>query len=173
MEAPAFRPSSSKMRRSLTKRYHVALQPPCDCWTFGARLIVEQRRSVNPKLSRSSTPGSMPSRPTTPGSCRASACSVSRWTTALVRQASVVGGCGTRGWRASTSLPPTARKRNSSVRGRPRSGLRRRETQLRFVIQASRMTTHLRQHLDAFSETSLVAALDRAFLGSSRARTSP
>mmetsp|Transcript_7919 Transcript_7919/g.22207 ORF Transcript_7919/g.22207 Transcript_7919/m.22207 type:complete len:887 (+) Transcript_7919:55-2715(+) len=36
--------------RSLTKRYHVALQPPCDCWTFGRAAVVEQARGVAESL---------------------------------------------------------------------------------------------------------------------------
>ena len=36
--------------RSLTKRYHVALQPPCDCWTFGREAVVEQARNVAESL---------------------------------------------------------------------------------------------------------------------------
>ena len=36
--------------RSLTKRYHVALQPPCDCWTFGREAVVEQAKSVAESL---------------------------------------------------------------------------------------------------------------------------
>ena len=36
--------------RSLTKRYHVALQPPCDCWTFGREAVVEQAKNVAESL---------------------------------------------------------------------------------------------------------------------------
>ena len=32
------------------KRYHVALQPPCDCWTFGRAAVVEQARGVAESL---------------------------------------------------------------------------------------------------------------------------
>ena len=35
---------------ALTKRYHVALQPPCDCWTFGREAVVEQARTVAESL---------------------------------------------------------------------------------------------------------------------------
>ena len=35
---------------ALTKRYHVALQPPCDCWTFGREAVVEQARNVAESL---------------------------------------------------------------------------------------------------------------------------
>ena len=35
---------------ALTKRYHVALQPPCDCWTFGREAVVEQAKSVAESL---------------------------------------------------------------------------------------------------------------------------
>ena len=35
---------------ALTQRYHVALQPPCDCWTFGREAVVEQARSVAESL---------------------------------------------------------------------------------------------------------------------------
>ena len=35
---------------ALTQRYHVALQPPCDCWTFGREAVVEQAKSVAESL---------------------------------------------------------------------------------------------------------------------------
>ena len=35
---------------ALTKRYHVALSPPCDCWTFGREAVVEQARGVAESL---------------------------------------------------------------------------------------------------------------------------
>jgi len=35
---------------ALTRRYHVALQPPCDCWTFGREAVVEQARNVAESL---------------------------------------------------------------------------------------------------------------------------
>ena len=35
---------------ALTQRYHVALQPPCDCWTFGREAVVEQARNVAESL---------------------------------------------------------------------------------------------------------------------------
>mmetsp|Transcript_7920 Transcript_7920/g.22214 ORF Transcript_7920/g.22214 Transcript_7920/m.22214 type:complete len:903 (+) Transcript_7920:55-2763(+) len=35
---------------ALTKRYHVALSPPCDCWTFGREAVVEQAKSVAESL---------------------------------------------------------------------------------------------------------------------------
>ena len=35
---------------ALTQRYHVALQPPCDCWTFGREAVVEQARRVAKSL---------------------------------------------------------------------------------------------------------------------------
>lgn len=35
---------------ALTKRYHVALQPPCDCWTFGREAVVEQAKIVAKSL---------------------------------------------------------------------------------------------------------------------------
>ena len=35
---------------ALTKRYHVALQPPCDCWTFGREAVVEHAKSVAESL---------------------------------------------------------------------------------------------------------------------------
>ena len=35
---------------ALTQRYHVALQPPCDCWTFGREAVVDQAKSVAESL---------------------------------------------------------------------------------------------------------------------------
>ena len=35
---------------ALTKRYHVALQPPCDCWTFGREAVVKQAKIVAKSL---------------------------------------------------------------------------------------------------------------------------
>ena len=35
---------------ALTKRYHVALQPPCDCWTFGRAAVVKQAKIVAKSL---------------------------------------------------------------------------------------------------------------------------
>ena len=35
---------------ALTKRYHVALQPPCDCWTFGRAAVIKQAKIVAKSL---------------------------------------------------------------------------------------------------------------------------
>ena len=35
---------------ALTKRYHVALQPPCDCWTFGRDAVIKQAKIVAKSL---------------------------------------------------------------------------------------------------------------------------
>ena len=155
---------------ALTKRYHVALQPPCDCWTFGREAVVEQAKSVAESLKApplvdawldsiaADDTGKLPS----------IGFGVSADDGACKLYVLNFGGHELPTLPLVDSLPPTARKqdRASSVMVSVEWKFGDMKTQLRqYAVEASADDVSVARHTqgERFDGDELVAALDRAF----------
>mmetsp|Transcript_7923 Transcript_7923/g.22232 ORF Transcript_7923/g.22232 Transcript_7923/m.22232 type:complete len:992 (+) Transcript_7923:55-3030(+) len=156
--------------RSLTKRYHVALQPPCDCWTFGRAAVVEQARGVAESLKApplveawldsiaADDTGKLPS----------VGFGVSAEDGACKLYVLNYGGHELPPLPLVDALPRTARKqdRASSVMVSVEWKFGDAKTQLRqYAVEASADDVSVARHTqgERFAGDELVAALDRAF----------
>ena len=155
---------------ALTKRYHVALSPPCDCWTFGREAVVEQAKSVAESLKApplveawldsiaADDTGKLPS----------IGFGVSADDGACKLYVLNFGGHELPTLPLVDSLPPTARKqdRASSVMVSVEWKFGDMKTQLRqYAVEASADDVSVARHTqgERFDGDELVAALDRAF----------
>ena len=155
---------------ALTKRYHVALSPPCDCWTFGREAVVEQARGVAESLKApplvdtwldaiaADDTGKLPS----------IGFGVSADDGACKLYVLNFGGHELPTLPLVDALPPTARKqdRASSVMVSVEWKFGDAKTQLRqYAVEASADDVSVARHTqgERFAGDELVAALDRAF----------
>ena len=155
---------------ALTQRYHVALQPPCDCWTFGREAVVEHAKSVAESLKApplvdawldaiaADDTGKLPS----------IGFGVSADDGACKLYVLNFGGHELPTLPLVDSLPPTARKpdRASSVMVSVEWKFGDMKTQLRqYAVEASADDVSVARHTqgERFDGDELVAALDGAF----------